>query len=497
MKYFKILLSSLVLLTAFSCKKVINIPEADLVAGETALKTVENNESAVIGGYAAMNIEMDILLNATFSDEVKVAEFYNAGSTHEWQYGSTDVGIRDNFTAVTPHYRVINRVNRVLLALPNADSTRVGDITLKSRLRGEALFMRAWAHFELIRFYGGAYDANALAMPYMEIATILPQARIKMGPYYQKILADLAEAKTLLPSTLPSSEAAFPLARATKNAVTGLQARVALYMNDWTNAASYSTEYINAIPLATIAQFPAIWNYATAATGNATTEQAFRLHKTTTVGGRIGSLFRNAGTSAGVPGTIIWRPSDKLTNSFDQVNDVRYSTYIKNEAVLTTAGRNARIVNKYTGNQNATPANLYANTSIENMSHGIVFRTGEMYLIRAEARAELGTFTGANSAESDINTLRANRITGYTNQTFASKQAAIDAIMLERFKELAFEGHRFFDLKRKGLPVSRLATDAPTTVSQTLPAGNFRFVLPIPQVEIQANQGVWEQNQGY
>jgi starch-binding outer membrane protein, SusD/RagB family len=473
----------LMLVALFSCKKLINIEETDSVAGETALKTVENNESSIIGGYAAMNIEMDILLNATFSDEVKVAEFYNAGTTHEWQYGSTDVGIRDNFTAMSPHYRVIDRVNRVLAALPTADSTRVGDNTLKLKLRGEALFMRAWAHFELFRMYCGNYDPTGLAMPYLEGSSILGQERIQMAPYFQKINADLAEAKTLVPNNLSD------ISRITRLGVAGIQARVALYMRDWANAVTYATEYISGVPLAVGSQFTAMWGYP-----NASTEQAFRLFKTNTVGGRIGSLFRAVGNPApaptGMPGTITWRPSDKLTNAYDAVNDIRYNVTIKNEPVLATAGRNTRMINKYPGSGAYGSAN-------ENVSHGIVMRTAEMVLIRAEARAELGTFTGANSAESDINTLRAARISGYIPVTFATKQAAIDAVVDERFKELAYEGHRFFDLRRRGLPVSRLAADAPTANAQTLAAGNFRFVLPIPQTEILASQGKMVQNPGY
>src|SRR5882672_4581624 len=131
--YHKIFLSALLLLTLASCEKVINIPETDLVAGDVSLKTVANNEQAIIGAYASIQTEMQILLNATFADEVKVAEFYNAGTTHEWQYGSTDVGIRDNFTAVTWCYRTIDRVNRVLAVVATADSTRLGDNVLRPR----------------------------------------------------------------------------------------------------------------------------------------------------------------------------------------------------------------------------------------------------------------------------------------------------------------------------------------------------------------------------
>jgi hypothetical protein len=68
--------------------------------------------------------------------------------------------------------------------------------------------------------------------------------------------------------------------------------------------------------------------------------------------------------------------------------------------------------------------------------------------------------------------------------------------MLERFKELPFEGHRFWDLKRRGLPVQRIGTDAPSATGATLAGGNFRFTLPIPQVEMQANK-LMVQNPGY
>ena len=99
------------------------------------------------------------------------------------------------------------------------------------------------------------------------------------------------------------------------------------------------------------------------------------------------------------------------------------------------------------------------------------------------------------ASAADLNALRSNRITGYTNETFASASVLIDAIMLERYKELAFEGFRFWDLKRNDLPVNRLASDA-SADWQTLPVGNYRFVLPIPNSEILANPNI-RQNDGY
>ena len=477
MKQNKILFISFFLLSLFSCKKVIDVKETDFIGGDVALQTVANTEQGIVGAYAGMNIEMSILLNAVFSDELKKAEFYNAATVHEWIFSSTDISIRDNFTAFNLYYRIIDRVNRVLQALPDAEATRPGDDALRSRLRGEALFLRAFCHFELYRYYSGYTDPNKLAVAYMKEPSLEPQARINVAPFLQELKADMAEAKNLVPNNLTDIQ------RATKLAVSGLQARVALYFLEWADAITFSTEYINGLPLATRAQFPGIWTDANA------TEVAFKLKRTASAGGRIGSLFRgtSAKNAAGdtLIGTITWAPSDKIWNAYDQTNDIRFPTYFKDEPILQKAGRPSRVIAKYAGAG-------YTN-SAENVADAKVFRTAEMYLIRAEAKAESNDLVGAAA---DLNALRTARITGYVPEVFASKQALIDAIVEERFKELAYEGHRFWDLRRRNLPVQRLASDAPTTNAVTLPAGNFRFRLPIPNAEIQANPLI-QQNEGY
>lgn len=471
------LCASGLLLGAVGCKKLIEIEETDLLAGSTALRTVTNIEQAVIGAYGALRIEMEILMNSTFSDEVRTAgEFYNAATTHEWQYGVADVGIRDNFTAISPQYAMINRANIVLANVNTADSTALGDNQKRSRLRGEALFLRAWGHFVLFQYYCDNYNPTALAMPYMENSTLAKFPRINQGEYFTKMEADINQAKTLLPNNLTD------IGRATVAAANALSARISLYKRDWPAAEASATAYINAVPLASMAAFPGIWTDAN------TQEVGMILRRTINVGGRIGSLFRGTSANQANLGNVIWQPTDELYDAFDRTNDIRFASYIIDEPLYQAVGRPSRIVNKYAGG-------AYGSTT-ENLANAKVFRTGEMYLIRAEARAEQGRFSGANSAESDINALRTARITGYTPVTFASQTAAIDAIMMERFKELAFEGHRFFDLKRRNLPVTRLAADAPTASSATLPAGNFRFLLPIPNPEVLANP-LMQQNPGY
>lgn len=468
-----LIIFSLTLLTLAGCQKVIDVKETDFIGGDIALKTIANNEQGIIGAYAGLNLEMDVLLNATLADEVRVADFYNAATTHEWQFGPADVGLRDNFTAFAPLYRVIDRVNRVLIALPNAKSSGASDDALKLKLRGEALFLRAFCHFELYRFYSNSAVSTDLAMAYMETPSLTPTSRITVGPYFQKLKADMTEAKTLLSSTLLTD-----ISRANKYAVAGLQARVALYLKEYTDATTYSTEYINALPLSPRNQFTGIWTDANK------NECAFQIIRSTATS-RMGSLFRGTSSGPSQIGTITWRPSDKLWNSYDQTNDIRFSAYFKDEPLLPSSRSSTRLIYKYAGTTYGTSA--------ENVANQKVMRTGEMYLIRAEAKAENNDLVGAAT---DLNALRAARITGYVSVAFATKDDAITAIMDERFKELAYEGHRFWDLKRRNLPVTRLAVDAPTTNSVTLPAGNFRFLLPIPDPEIKANPLI-QQNPGY
>ncbi|RYY55166.1 MAG: RagB/SusD family nutrient uptake outer membrane protein [Chitinophagaceae bacterium] len=465
-----------------SCKKLIEIEETDFIDESIALKTVANTESALLGAYNQFNPEFDIRLSSVFSDELKPGEFYNAASTHEWQYTSNDIGIRDTYTAITNFYYVIDRVNRVLRRLPLADSMSVSDGALRARVKGECLFLRALCHFGIFQWYCDNYSADGVAMPYMEEPSLVPPARIGMTPYFEKLENDLREAKLLIPAAQPD------IYRASRLSVVGLQARVALYKRDWPSAITFSTEFINAVPLADATAFKNIWTDAGSA------ELGLKIRRTT-ANGRMGSFYRglftrpSASAPLVAPGSIPWTPSDKLFNSYDQTNDVRFSSYVIDEPLLQNIpGKPSKLVAKYAGTGYATTA--------ENVNDIKFFRTGEMYLIRAEARAETGAFTGAASAESDLNDLRAARITGYTPVILGSTQGAISEIMNERFKELAYEGHRFFDLKRRGLPIERLASDAPNEGARTLPANNFRFILPIPQVQMQANPNM-VQNPGY
>lgn len=466
----------LMALTVLSCKKVAEIQETDFVDEAKAYATVENADAGAVAAYAGIIPEGNMYVASILSDEVKLAEFPNDPTVHGWTFAADDISLtRGNLSTYDNHYRVIDRANRVMRALPETDSTRTGDNALRVRLRGEMLALRAYMHFELWRWYAKNYDPNGLALAYMESPSIQDVGRITMQPYFSKMMADLAEARTLIPAGYND------IFRVTRNAVIGMQARAALYMKDWAAAEAFATEYINALPLATRADFPNIWMDAS------NTEVAWKIKRTvqTTI---PGSFYRARALQANTVGTIFYSVSSKLWDAFDHTNDVRAAVYMKDEPLVSANATRApfsKIVRKY---------DIYAyNNANEGVADFKMFRTGEMYLIRAEARAELNKL---GPAAQDLNALRAARINGYTTQTFADQATLITAIIDERFKELAFEGHRFWDLKRRNLPVERRAVDAYYASATVLPAGNHRFVMPIPFYEIQANRQI-VQNEGY
>jgi starch-binding outer membrane protein, SusD/RagB family len=244
--------------------------------------------------------------------------------------------------------------------------------------------------------------------------------------------------------------------------VTAIQARVALYKGEWQKASDYATTVIGSgvKTLATGSGFTGIW------TDVNTNEILFR--------SRLENSAALGGQWTSTNGNVIFSPSDKLTASYS-ASDIRLNTYIG-----TTGGK--RYVKKFsTSSRGGSIVDL----------KGI--RISEMYLIRAEAKAELNDLTGAAS---DVNTLRTARITGYTPVSYSDKASAVADVILERYKELAFEGFRFFDLKRKGLALQRNASDVDSPVWQAMTASDYRFVYPIPSEEMLANPNM-KQNPGY
>ena len=148
--------------------------------------------------------------------------------------------------------------------------------------------------------------------------------------------------------------------------------------------------------------------------------------------------------------------------------------------------------------QNYYPGDEYAfNHKVPtNVSSIIVMRLGEIKLLHAEALACLGDLAGATKL---VNVIRARAKINPIKQP-ASQDEMIDAILHERRLELAFEGHRFFDLVRHGFDRAKKIHDEMPQKDEywqdRLPLTQEPILMPVPQSALDDNPTL-VQNPGY
>jgi hypothetical protein len=450
------------------CKKKLDILPNDLLAESFAFTNVTDLEQGVLGIYSAWNGENTMIINAVLSDEVKLSNENRGQWQTEFKY---QYNAGTNSFGLTSFYQMINRANRVIAAASKISVPTAADVAQRDALAAEALALRAVAHFELLQRYAPAYAPDALGITYVDYVFVTDQlARQKVSDNLARIEKDLVDAKTNGGiSVAPQITPGVGNIRVSKAFIAGIQARVALYKKDWTNAASFATEAITSAskPLATGSTFAGIWTDANDA------EVFLRLRR---IGDGVGTLWQDTN------GDIFFEASEKLKREFNRTTDVRFNAYFLIDPTGASTGGDTAVIKKF-----------YTSSRGPKIVDVKLMRTAEMYLIRAEARAESNDLAGASA---DINTLRAARIAGYTPITYSDKAVAISDIINERFKELCFEGFRFFDLKRRGMAVARLSIDVTSPLWQNVAANDFHFTLPIPQDELFANPS-YTQNPGY
>ncbi|MBV8253521.1 MAG: RagB/SusD family nutrient uptake outer membrane protein [Chitinophaga sp.] len=453
-----------------SCNKMLDIKPTDQVDGEDIFKSLTTVNRAVLGVYAGWEPEYTLRIGSVTADECVIGT-KNAGVN-----GSAQNLFRWAFTGYDPEivapwtnaYQVINRVNRILEGLPKVPAQNKEEEQQKIHLQSELLAIRAFEHFELYRMYGsaGVYNPDAYAVPYVTTSDINAKpARPTVAAFFKALEQDLTKA-------LENSDEATDITRMNQAAMYALQARVALYTNNWTSALENADKATANNKLAERTEFPGIW------TDKNNAEVIFKLKRTNQSAMRPGDIWKNASL-----GIVYFAPAQKLLHAYDAENDIRFDAYFDHDPALVADGQLPDVIAKYAGADGA-----------ENRNDIKVFRTGEMYLVRAEAYTNLGRL---QEAAEQLNTLRSKRIEGYEAETFTDAQALKAAIQEERYLELPFEGHRFFDLKRWGLPVNRLAGDTGDDGQLSLNPSAIYYYLPIPQAEILSNPNIRPNNNGW
>jgi starch-binding outer membrane protein, SusD/RagB family len=421
------------------------------------------------GGWSMMP---DVLSDNLYETVESLA---NSRAMADWIYNPNIGQIAGYYSAP---YGVIAAANIVLRDVDKF-ATATNQTTI-NRLKGQALAIRAFAHFNLMQYFSVTYDRNStteLALPYIKeflVSSTLKPSRISNKEYYDNIFADLNQAVAALENIdKPINPVGNTRPFIDRTAVYAMQARVNLYAGQWADAIAAATSAIALRPLVSSqAAYSGmynetnsgeiIWNVQFDAGQSGPT---FLVYFAT----NQRSYFRPAPEVAALPGT-----SGLIRN-----NDIRYNAFFTNIG-------GALAVTKYRGKGLVSDGN----------ANFVVFKTGEMYLIRAEARARSGQEV---QALADLNTLRAARITGYTPVSGLSGAALLAEIADERRRELFAEGHRFFDLKR----TTRLIERGSACGSSLSVAGNCtlaptarEWALPIPESVRNANPNI-QQNPGY
>ncbi len=465
------------LLTAGGCDSVLDVEPEFVKEGSQIFKTLEEYDFALTGAYALFrqtgyfgsggqttstwgNLPDMMGDNLVRTNE----DLANWQTQCNWTYTADENDLEVAWLAA---YGVISQANLVLRNLDQFSATNPQAV---NRIKGQALAIRGMAHFDLFRYWAESYDrtSSALGIPYIEVVN--PEAkpsRLTVQLSYDKIFADLTTAETLLGDvdrTINTASARYYLDR---TAVRAILARVNLYAKDYVQAENYATLVINAIGLSDRTVFPNIWRDA--AMGEVIWSVAFNL----------GEGVPSAGVHIAGNNRNRFKPSAALEATYDQTNDIRFSSYF---ATRSLSGTPRRIVSKFYARNAAPP------TAGDNLVNWKAIRSGEMFLIRAEARA---LQAGKESlGMDDLNALRAARITAYTPEVLTG-QALLDAIALERRKELVAEGHRWFDLKRTTKTISRPVGDAQlASTPLTLGASAREWNWPIPTTEINSNPNI-------
>ncbi len=471
-KIASLFLLSLVLV---ACKKDLEIQPEQSVSEELALSSESTANSVLLGVYSTSQLlnvfgaQPQVMADLQADNVEFVGSFPTLQEIFQYTTLSTNLTIAGWWQ---DHYRVILRANLVIDRVPGIEA--VGFTTEeKAQLIAEAKFMRAITYFNLVNMFAQPYSLNngsslgvPLVLQYFDGNVSFP-ARATVAEVYTQIQKDLTEALPDLQERF--SDPSDTRGRATQGAANALLSRLHLYKGEYQAAADYADDVIGS----SLYQLAPDYSFYS---GN-TPEDVFSIQMSAIDNSRTGSggwasYYRPA--TAGGRGDAPF--STNLVNAYlEEAGDRRLEL---SDSAVAADGIRRRFTLKYPD-------------AVNNSDNAPLIRVTEMYLNRAEALAELN---GVNTTSLELmNALRTRAgLDTWEESDFATDEAFIEAILNERRKELAFEGHRRMDLLRKGK--SLRAAGLPNA-GDSAPGAN-KVALPIPQREVDINPSL-EQNTGY
>ncbi|PWB22038.1 RagB/SusD family nutrient uptake outer membrane protein [Flavobacterium sp. HTF] len=381
------------------------------------------------------------------------------------------------------NYAGINRCNQALEMLPKLDQVTPA---LKTRLAGEAKFLRAFMYFTLVKGYGGVPIVDHLSpVPISQADKEMQLTRRSVAEVYAFIEKDLADAAEALP--LKSAYSGLDVARVSKGSAYALLAKVSLYQKKWQNVVDNCNKVTG---YSLVSDYSLMFKKE----GEFGAESIFEINgigSTTSPGFGIGNYtVSQAPRGAGGWGWGFNTPTEGLANAYEAGDIRKNATIIFRGTTLYDGRVVASTVSNPRYNYKAYSSSFYNQEFTDtNLRY---LRYAEVLLMKAEALNELGQTGDA------ILLLNQVRHRANIGDTPAVSQSDVrTAIWKERRVELAFEHDRWFDLIRTGQAEAAMKAD----VSPQFPNGKTFVVgkhelFPIPSSFIQQSVGYSTQNPG-
>lgn len=509
----------------------------DSMQMETYLKNDAELQNILLNGYYHLQ---DITLNVNYVNSLATDEGYDYKKNNSVDHINLNESTWDATLGITSEiwihcFNMINRCNNVLQKLDNATEAN------RSRYEGEACFLRAYAYFTLVRLFG---PVPVTTTPIEDYATLYSYGRNSVGDVYNLIKEDL---KTAI-SNLPDGYSADNMqGRATRIAAYTLQADVFMTLQDFSsgkgaleNILTYANQnseqlglesdvlqiYASNNPMGKEVIFAAQYHNGATVVANPLMGRCIPAATPSTQpayiypDGTRSTITTSQGTSCML---MTW----ELYNTFKaSSNDQRFQKLVydriyTNEYISVASEQVGVTQEGYT----FLPVTLkyfdFGNEGMTTCASGndnIIYRYADVLLMYAECLNETGN---TPSAADYLNQVRARA--GLADTTAATQEEMDVAIENERMLELCFEGHRWYDLVRRGritevienhfahrtqglnptlqsgnngMTVSNSSdiTGTPATWKWTGSSAAILFGIPYDQIQLSEN---WQQNELY
>jgi starch-binding outer membrane protein, SusD/RagB family len=469
-------LSALMILSCedFLDKKPVSqgVAVENTAADSLVYKTAGDVEAALNGVYSDFKNEyfmLDMFLNgdAQSDDAYAGADNPDIFQIDDYEIIATNANVSRDWAYL---YSIIGKANRVINNVELVPDPALAE-GRSQEIKGEASFIRAFAHFDLVRLYGDVplvtQEVRSISAANLEeIYPLLFPPRVSAEEVYDQIIADLEFALGTVSTTAPDK------GYATVGAVNALLAKVYATRepHDW-NKVKEHCDAVIALGYTLLPEYDQLWDNA----HENSSESIFEINCYNWDTGGNWGVFMFYGDD--------WKkfniPSNDLVQAFDAEGDV-----IRKNSSIAFLDVSGKWTDEHWPAANYPFINKYRDFS--GAQNFIIYRLADILLLKAEALNELNDVEGAAEL---VNQIRA-RVD--LEPTTAATQADMRlAIAKERRLELAFEAHRWFDLKRTGRAIEVInSLDLGYQLSEN------KLVWPIPQAERDRNS-LLTQNPGY